>query len=393
MSYLSIVLKNLNNRKLRALLTITGIIIGVAAIVALFAVSQGLQNAITAQFEEIGTDKIFVFPKSSIQSGNIPVGLTTKDVKTVEKLPYFDDVTSYIVNSGFAEFGKEKEFFLQLNGIEAEDTKKAFQSIGREVEEGRFFKKNEKFVVIIGAKVAEDIFDKEVRIGNKLKVKDQKLTVVGILESVGNPDDDSAVYMPMNTARQLFDKPDEVNFIQLDVKQGVDINFVAQKVKDRLEDVRDKEDFEVLTPEQFLETFGNILGVVQAVLGGIAAISILVGAIVIMNSMYTSVLERTKEIGIMKAIGARNSSIVLLFLIESALIGLVGGIIGVVLGSGIAKLVEVIASQAGFEILLIKINPSFILFGLGFAVIIGIISGTLPAIQASKLQPVDALRG
>ena len=167
--------------------------------------------------------------------------------------------------------------------------------------------------------------------------------------------------------------------------------IVNRVVEKELERKRGDTNFQVLTASQILEQIGQILGVMQIVLVGIAAISLLVGAIGIMNSMYTSVLERTKDIGIMKAIGARNADILQIFLIESGMIGLVGGLLGTALGTGMALAVEPFAKNAGFP-LIITLEMGVLLFGLLFAFVIGMISGILPAYQASKLKPVDALR-
>ena len=166
---------------------------------------------------------------------------------------------------------------------------------------------------------------------------------------------------------------------------------MQEKVKREFERQRGDKNIEVVTPTQILEQIGSILGVVQAVLVGIAAISLVVGGIGITNSMYTTVLERTKEIGIMKSIGARNFDVLAIFLIESGLMGLVGGFFGVLLGTGISLAIGKFSTEAGFK-LLVAVNPGLMLFGLLFAFIVGMISGSLPARQASKLKPVDALR-
>ena len=154
---------------------------------------------------------------------------------------------------------------------------------------------------------------------------------------------------------------------------------------------RNDENFEVQTPTQILEQINEILGVMQFVLVGIAAISLLVGGVGITNSMYTSILERTKDIGIMKAIGAQNKDILFIFLIESGLMGLVGGIFGVIIGTLLSYGISQYATQSGFK-LIFSINPGLVMFGLLFAFCIGMISGMIPARQASKLKPVDALR-
>ncbi|MBI2107115.1 FtsX-like permease family protein, partial [Candidatus Woesearchaeota archaeon] len=175
------------------------------------------------------------------------------------------------------------------------------------------------------------------------------------------------------------------------VKPGTDIPSIQKKVERILDRERGDENFQVVTPTQILEQISQVLGIVQLVLVGIAAISLVVGGIGIMNSMYTSVLERTRDIGVMKAIGAKDSDIMKIFLIESGLMGFVGGIFGVALGTLLSLAIGKYATQAGFK-LLVTVNPQLMLFGLFFAFIIGIMSGALPAYRASQLNPVEALR-
>lgn len=169
-------------------------------------------------------------------------------------------------------------------------------------------------------------------------------------------------------------------------------NIAAEMRRDRNQD-EGKEDFEIQTPQQLLQTFSTIISIVQAVVIGIAAISIIVGSIGIMNTMYTAVLERVREIGIMKATGARNSHILTLFLFESGIIGLAGGAIGAAIGIAIGKGVELVASHALGPNLLQAYFPWYLILGaLSFSFLLGVISGALPALQASRLRPVDALR-
>ena len=148
----------------------------------------------------------------------------------------------------------------------------------------------------------------------------------------------------------------------------------------------------MFTAEDFLEQINNILGIVNGVLVAIAGISIIVGGIGIVNSMYTSVLERTKEIGIMKAVGARNFDIAMIFIVEAGILGLIGGLLGVALGLGIAYIVQAVAANLGFQLLKVQISLGLVLFGLSFAFVIGVVSGLLPALNAAKLKPADSLR-
>ena len=392
--YLNIAVKSLRQRKMRSFLTVLGIVIGIGAIVALLTVSQGLENAVVEQFKKLGTDKVYVVPKAAFHSGNIPKGLTQNDLDTVERLSYFDFVTPFVMGNGNVEFSKEKQFISQIVGYPTDKAKERLQSYDIGLQEGRYFKNGEKYAAIIGIRFSEpgEIFEKSVRLGNKITIKETKFTVIGIFNSFGNSEDDSAIYIPVEAAREIFDKPDEISIIELNIKDGIDPNKIADIVKRKMESARDNGEFDVLTQEQFLTTFTDILMIVNVVLGGIAAISLVVGAVGIMTSMFTSVVERRKQIGIMKAIGARNTNILSLFMMEAAFIGAVGGFFGVILGIAIAKLVGYLAAAAGFQLLLIKISPSVIILGMIFAVGISVLSGIFPSYMASRLHPVEAMR-
>ena len=220
---------------------------------------------------------------------------------------------------------------------------------------------------------------------------------MGILKKSGNPQQDQALVIPEASFREVADIPTAFDMIPVKISSGEDLNIVTEKIKKDLRKSRDveegKEDFTVETPGDILATLTTILMIVQGVLIGIAAISLLVGGIGIMNTMYTAVLERTREIGIMKATGARREQIMLLFLVESGFLGIFGGIIGVLLGLGISKLVETIAFQVyGSYLIQASFDQLVIIGALLFAFFVGAFSGLFPARQAAKLKPVDALR-
>lgn len=385
---------SIKHTKTRAWLTIIGIVIGIAAIVALISISQGLENAITEQFSKLGVSDIRVTPKGMRGppgSGSSTI-LTTKDVETVEKIKGVDYVLGVLGQRAVVEFGQEEKM-LSIMAYPTELTAKAFVDIDLEFAQGRPFSKGEQGSIMIGANVAEDAFKKEVRLRNNLMVEGKSLKVVGIVKKSGLAVIDDGVFIALDDARDLFDKPDEISAMTVHLLPGEDMNQVAEDVERKLKRARDNENFQVFTPQQILEQMSTILGIVEIVLAGIAAISLLVGGIGIMNSMYTSVLERTREIGVMKAVGATNSDILTMFLLESGLIGLVGGLIGVGLGTGIAFSFGAVAAQLGFSLLSIKINIQLLFFfALAFSFFVGMVSGTLPAVRASKLKPVDALR-
>ena len=268
-----------------------------------------------------------------------------------------------------------------------------------ETEAGRLLKKGDNFKAFIGNSVAnKGLFNKKIELGSNIKINDAEFEIIGILKKTGNPQQDRVVIIPEDTLREVLkiDKK-KVDVIAVKVQKGIDVNVIANDIEKAMRRDRGlelgKEDFEVRTPQQILETLDTILTIVEIVLIGIAAISLLVGGIGIANTMYTAVIERTKEIGIMKAIGAQNKDILLIFVIESGLLGLTGGTIGIALGIGLSKLVEFMAFKFLGTSLIKALFPWYLIVGsLLFSFLIGTISGLLPARQAASLKPVDALR-
>lgn len=388
--YFLLAVNSIRHRKLRSWLTVIGIIIGVAAIISLITMSRSLEGTIQEQFETFGANRIFVSGKGFQGPGTQSLGLTIEDVETIEKISGLDYVAPGIFRSAEVNYKDETGFTL-IGGLPAEQYEKFYAAGGLETVEGRFIQDDEKYVAVIGSRVAEKMFSKEIGVGSKIEINKINFKVVGVLEEIGNTQDDNQINVPLEAAREIFNEPEKVDMIIVQVKSGIDIPAMQGKIEKELERKRGDTSFEVVTATQILEQINQVLGVMQIVLVGIAAISLLVGAIGIMNSMYTSVLERTKEIGIMKSIGARNSEVLQIFLMEAGMIGLVGGIFGTLLGTTIAYGVGSVSKSAGF-LLIIKIEIGVLLLGLVFAFVVGVVSGILPAYQASKLKPVDALR-
>ena len=388
--YLLITLKGMRHRKLRNYLTILGVVIGVATIIALYSLGEGLENAVAAQFSRFGSDYIIVAPKG-IRGPPLGVqGMTEKDFNAIKDFPEFDKVYPVLFQNAPVEYNNIGVTTI-LRAFPPEFSESEFTDFGRDIAKGSTLERAGESSIVIGDELAKDAFDKEIRVNNKIKVKGQDFRVIGIMERMGSAED-RAIFMTLDAARDILDKPEEVNVIMGKVKEGVSMEILRDKVERRLERLRDDDDVQTITPDEIQRQINQVLGVVRYVLLGIAAISILVGGIGIMNAMYTSVLERTKDIGVMKAIGSRNSSILLLFLIESGAIGMIGGILGILIGLGLAFGIGFIAAATGVPLLLIKVNVGLVLFGLVFALLVGMGSGLLPAIRASRLQPVDALR-
>jgi len=398
--FFTLSLNNLRRRKLRSWLTMIGIFIGIAAVVSLLSLGQGLQNYINEQFEVLGGNKIFVESKTIGPPGTATsksLILTSKDLSVIENTKGVDNAAGLLMKSGIVKFKDEAQIVFTL-GMD-EDYLSLFDKLGNfEVIEGRDLTDEDKFKAVVGNNHAySDIWDNPVQLRDTIEIEGQEFKVIGIRGKIGNPFDDNSLTITKETLKELLQIEDEESQIVIKVDRDADPENVAEDLKRKLRKSRNEkegqETFRVSTSEQILTTFNNIFAVVQGVLVGIAAISLLVGGIGIMNTMYTSVLERTKEIGTMKAIGAKNSHILSIFLIESGLLGLVGGAIGVIIGISLAKGAEYIAGiYLGSPLLQASMNPFIMLGALTFSFIIGTISGVLPAIQASRLKPVDALR-
>ncbi len=395
----NLALKNLRKRRLRSWLTMVGIIISVAIIFILISLSIGLQNAVTEQFEILGGDKFFIQPKGQLgppQAG-ASVQLTKDDLKIVERTSGVKEATYITVGNGEIEFNKEKRFFI-VAGIPPDGMKLYTSSGSLEVEEGKNIGKGDIGKIVIGNHYkTKNIFSKPVKAGDKFLINGKEFEVHGIFALIGNPDDDRNIIMLSDDFEELFGSGNRVDAMVIQINDGENINDVADSVERKLQrfrNVDDKtQDFTILTPEELLATFQTVLSVITLFLFGVAAISLIVGAINITNTMYTSVLERYKEIGIMKAIGAQNKDILSIFLIESGLLGLVGGVIGVIFGFGVSKLIEYIAVQQLGTKLLQAAAPLYLIIGcLVFAFLTGAISGLWPAWNASKVSAVDAIR-
>jgi putative ABC transport system permease protein len=384
-------LKNLFHRQMRSWLTILGVVIGIAAIVSLITVGAGLENAIVDQFSSLGADKIRIVPEGLTGPPAGVSGLTTDDVDTVEGVLGVDWVAPAIMNYATIEFDNQEEIMIVKGypGDLAEDNK---IDIDVDLVDGEWYGDGDTGVAVIGYSVAYTIYDEEIRLKNSIEINGDKYKVIGILEQIGDQGSDQVAYIPYDDAEDMFDMEGEVSFIVATVEEGRSIEEVSESVAKDLEKKRGNDNFSLFTPDQILEQLGSILAIVQFLLGGIAAVSLAVGGIGIMNSMYTSVLERTKEIGVMKAIGASRYHILSIFMVEAGLIGAVGGLLGVLLGNFFAFSVQGAASLLGFSLLQITLQWNVIFFALFFAFVIGMISGILPAYKASKLRPVEALR-
>ena len=403
LDYLILALKNLKHRGIRSWLTLLGIFIGVTAVVALIGLGSGLQAAVGAQFGVSSTQVL------TVQAGGLnsfgPPGsgavnkLTTDDVDAIERLSSVEIAIPRIISSGKMEFNDVVDFGLVASVPDGVKRKTAYEVLDSKAEAGRLLKDGDVNKVVLGYNFwsSDDIFGERIVTGKTVLIQDEKFIVVGILEKTGSLVFDNVVMMNEAPLRDLMDYGDDVDVIAVKARSEDVMDRAKEDIEKLMRKRRDvkigEEDFEVSTPEAMMETVNSILGGVQAFIIIIASISILVGALGIVNTMTTSVLERRKEIGIMKAIGGTNGQIFMQFFFESGMLGLIGGLIGVIIGTlisvgGVIGINSFIGSE---------LSPSvdFMLIGgalLG-SFLIGAVAGIAPAMNAAKQNPVEALRG
>lgn len=391
--YLSLAVKSLSHQKTRTALTLLGIIIGITAVVAMVSIGSGMQAALIEELKVLGSDKIIIQPQY-ITGGATTKGLTERDSRALEDIIGVGFVSPlYSVASNIKFKGEEKT--ISLWGLPPEKAERTFSGTsGYRLYQGRWLHKGDRGKVTIGYGVHDDFFERKVMVGNTLRIKGRDFEVIGIFRKTGDRDSDYAIYADIDQVRELYGKKEAVTLIIVRVKEGFDVEQVGKRIEDVLEKRRKEKDFTVLTPAQLAERVGNIYRIIQIVFGGIAAISLLVGALGIANTMVMNVLERTREVGIMKALGATNGHVLRLFLLESGVIGIVGGSIGVLIGFLISRIINYASTRVlGEGVLTTQVTPQLALFALVFSFIVGVISGLYPAYRASKMDPVIALRG
>lgn len=400
--YVKMAIGNMTHRKTRSWLTLIGIFIGITAVVALISLGQGLQYALTAEFLELGADKMQITANSPTfgAGDDLDSTLRDRDLRVIERTPGVLRVATYQQRSSRITWGRDNVAFYPISGINTDpDLLKLSQDyMTFKIGQGRSIKQGDTYKALLGYELTNpDNLENPMKVGDKIVVNGTQFEVVGVYEKMGDPMADSSISIPSETFESVFDVNGLYDAFVVQVNPGADPEVVAEEITENLRRSRNlkegDENFDVSTPRDLVESFNQIFNIVQFVIVGIAGISLLVGGIGIMNTMYTAVLERTKEIGIMKAIGATNKAILMLFLIESGLLGLVGGIIGLTTGLGLAKATEYVGKVFLGTDLLYALAPWWLVFGsLAFAFTVGMLSGVLPAYRASKQKPVDSLR-
>jgi putative ABC transport system permease protein len=384
--------QGVRERKFRFALNIVGILIGCAAVTGLVSVTQGLTDSVTQQLDVFGPTNIIVIPgdiQSSMGLASDTIGWRELDI--IERVSEVAAATPIVANRFCTFTVKGRTFYTDVYGVTEEYLKINKNTV---IAEGRNFVRSDAAVVCVGANVAwpKDLDEQLINLGDRIKIKSQvngvekemTLRVIAILKAQGSSfgfNLDDSISIPLGTAQQFYEIGGEFNFVIAKTDTIDEVKAAVDSIKDRLGDK-----VTVISYARAQEQVGSILGTIQSVLGGIAGISLLVAGVSIINTMTVSVMERTKEIGTMKAVGAKSSDVLFMFLSEAMVTGTVGGAAGAAFGFIIGKAV------GGYIDLPVTASLSLGAFVVSFAVVTAVVSGLYPAWRASNLSPVEALR-
>ena len=410
LEFFGIAVKSLLANKLRSILTMLGMIIGVSAVIILMSVGAGLQNMITSTFKELGTNLLFIQPANpdapglaSMSPALATASLTMDDAKALGSLRSVKAAVP--VNRNFVKIiAGNEDFLTEINGSNPDYQ----QLYGFKMKAGQFISEvnvaRRDMVVVLGSKVAATLFGSDDPIGKQVKIIDKRFTVIGVLEPRGislfGLSFDELSMTPITTfqARLFSQKTSSGEDAVQQIMTQIGSDYTLDEAKLDIETVLrkhhrikagDKDDFSIMSPEQLLSTFATITMALTVFLGLIGSISLLVGGIGIMNIMLVSVTERTREIGLRKAIGAKRRDILTQFLLEAAMLSLSGGGIGL-LGAWLVTLGISLLNLGGFNLRAV-VSPVIVLVAVLVSVFIGLASGIYPAMRAARLNPIDAL--
>ncbi len=400
----SYALQNLRYRKVRSWLTIIGIIIGITSVVVLIGLAQGLKNQVGSQLQSFGPRTIMIAPYSIGGDSTSALGgastaqlkassgkLYEKDYEKIKKISDIESITKVIMGRTVLKF-KDEEITGSVYAIEPDNFE---ETTTIEIEQGRMLEPGDKGVAVLGYDLARSTYKKDVDAGSLMEIGGKSYRITGILKKTGNSfaQIDSVIFISFEEGKDLFEPQlvkDEISAIRVVVKEGSDVNEIGDEIESILLSshklTEDKKDFTIVTPEFINKQVENITGMLTAFLGGIAAIALVIGAIGISNTMFTSVLERRREIGVLKSIGASEKDIQRIFIMESAMIGLLGGVTGLLLGAVMIFLISALANFPAEVTIEIGIGAMI------FSATVGILAGVIPAARAAKLDPIEALR-
>ena len=391
MEIIKIALSALKTNKTRSFLTMLGIIIGISSVILLMSIGNGLQTYVVSQFESLGANSLFVIPgtlqgSTSGRGSQSAPKFTLRQIEDIKReVPTVTNVMAEVETSGKVGY-LGKSVNTQITGVGANYTEVQSQKAA----EGVFFNLSQynsaKKVAVLGKTVKNKLFGEESPVGKKITVSDQRFIVVGVLEekgAFGSIDADNVVLIPTTTAMRQF-SIDHVQSIVAQSESNQTINQTKQGVEKVLLKTLKADDFTVLDTKSLLKTITQVLSVITLALSSIAAISLIVGGVGIMNIMLVSVTERTREIGLRKAVGATPRDILTQFLVEALILAFLGGLVGITIGAGGSLIIS--------KFFTTTVTPVSVLLAFGVSALVGVIFGVAPAAKAARLNPIDALR-
>jgi putative ABC transport system permease protein len=384
---------NLSARKSRSALTVLGIVVGVMSISLVWAFGAGLENNVNKSFDKLGTKTLIVQPGTDFASAAF-ARLEPDDVDHIEAIEGVEWAAEiYVTTKPVSHAGKNKT--TAVIGIDMQKVNRFYNSEIVQLDEGRLPTKKDIGSVIIGRKFADSGFNLPLNLKETLQIVGElNLRIITILKKSTNTfagSFNSAVIVDKGVLQNGLATALKPNEIMVHVADTADIEVVQKKIEERLKHFHGQKDFNVMTASQIAESFKTILGIIQMVLLGLAAISLVVGGIGIMNTVFMNVTERIPEIGVMKAVGATEMRILSIFVAESALLGLIGSLCGIILAYGVVYGAEYALSESGIGLVPV-LEPGFALMACLFGMAFGVLSGVLPARWGARLDAVEALR-
>lgn len=392
--------KNIKERLSRSILTLLGIAIGIMAIISLMGIGEGMNVAVTGELSSL-SDTVLVnvgegFSIFSMGSqDNNGEFLTQRDISDIERITGVKEVTTQLTGGGILTYNGQ-DTAVTLTGIESEMMQVQYSMEG--LESGRLLEEADQNMVIIGSKVAHDYFDNEIYVGGRVHINGQKFFIAGVFgeEGAGLTSTDDIVLLSPRDFKKVTGESN-IHSATVTVYDVNTVEAIASEIEQAINENHGDDDFaSATTMSSILESIQMVLGIIQTVLVAIASIALVVASIGIMNTMLTSVMERTREIGIMKAIGATNKDIMVIFILEGMLLSIAGGSIGILLGvlgsRGVTAVLGNIGGPPGSGSLQPVISLTAVVLAVGVSMIVGIFSSLYPARKAAKMSPIEAVR-
>lgn len=395
--FLLLTINGILHRQMRSWLTIIGVVIGIMLVVVILSLSSGLQKAVSNQLQRFGSSLMFILPGENTNPFISFMGgqkFKEEDILKLEKIEGVEQVVPTDIATENVEYKGEEKTII-IHGAPWKGIRVIFEeSQGLELIGTGWPQSESENKVVLGYKIANSLFKERVLAGEEIIIKSRKMIIAGYLSETGNAKDDNSIYMSREIFGYLTGVRGKAGAVMVKINPDANMKLLEKQISFELSQQDEVNDFTIITPAKAEVVVGGVLDIIELGLIFVAFISLLVGAVGIMNTMYTSVLERTKQIGVMKAIGASSEAILSIFLLESGIIGLVGGFLGLILGLLAAYLIGLWGESAGLGKLFSFASLDYygLLVVLIVTFVVGIVSGVLPARNAAKMEPAEALR-